>query len=176
MRTLALALALLAGPALGAGIVADKDRVELVSHGLYCMTDGELVEAPETASGTVWQGRIPDFRHRTLEVPARTGLTFGIEYRGTGPIETVVTGRTAHPPFDVSPITEYVRPVPLPPAGAAPSFLLYTFDFPYEEVPGEWTFEVLDALSGTSILSVTFAVVPDEGQPPFLRCQGPPVA
>lgn len=170
-----LALLLLTAAGAEAEVQVDKARVELVSHGLYCMTEGEGVPAPDTATGTVWQGRLPDFRHRTLEVPARAGLSFGVEYRGTGPLEETVTARTAHPPFEVSPITEYVRAVPLPPAGAEPAFMAYTFDFPFEEVPGEWIFELTDA-SGAVLLSVTFDVVPDTGQPPLLRCEAPPVA
>ncbi|SDY16930.1 DUF3859 domain-containing protein [Citreimonas salinaria] len=158
-----LALALtLAAPVSAAGgdvVLQAQGDVEygltFDGYGVICQieTEGQRI-APDTESGVVNvvpQGRTFDVL--TNVVPAEPGISFGIRTGGTAPALWAARVEVTHPPMGVQGITQqgwdYVP--------GDPSLNLFTFEYPYEAVKGEWTFRIL-AADGTVLAVQLFAV------------------
>lgn len=151
MRGLALLLILVAAPAAA--------QVRLVEAGIVCPGDRDGVEeaAPDTEAGfvtTIEEAVAFDLPDRV--VPTLEKLSFGIRVAlkdGAG--ATPITVTTTHPPMGPRAVTRQAYRSSLVPGDT--SLKLYTFDLPYERVPGRWTFGI--EIAGETVLEVPFDVV-----------------
>ena len=140
-----------AGLALGASAVRadadDVERVDIVEFGIYRTTLLRRDPSATTAHGTL--GVVGDYElvERTDTVCPRLGLSFGVEY--------VLVGRTEGRVVTIDWVTRFPRGGVTRPSGerftesrystfkvvGERSYRDYTFDEPWEMVPGEWTLE-----------------------------------
>ena len=155
---LTLALALLAAPATA--------QVQLLEAGIVCprIVTGELVEAPDTEVGAIRQisgGIVFDLNART--VPTMSNLSFGIRFGlkpgAAGRDATVVV---THPPMGERGVTRQSWVTDLIPG--EDNVNVFTFEFDYEKVPGDWTFGV--EIEGQPVITVPFEVGEEGGRGP----------
>lgn len=133
-------------------------QVRLVEAGIVCprVTTGELLPAPGTETGTIRridQETVFDLPDR--RVPMMTDLSFGFrtelqEGEEAREVQIVVT----HPPMGPRGVVRQEWADTIYPGDT--NLNLFTFEFPYEKVPGRWTFAV--ELDGAAIVSVPFEV------------------
>lgn len=139
---IAFVLMTIAAQAQTARIWFDPDRIAELQIGLLCdveITGSEA--APDTIVGKIQHiGGNLEFAWRGHKVPLLAGLTFGIKSRsveafGTQEIEI----KTIHPPFgpNKTSVERWVSQI----NASALSVRAYTFEYPYEMVPGLWVFE-----------------------------------
>lgn len=172
----ALCAALALSPMLPAPLAAAdesyaRDPVVIIDHGVICQVtpDGSR-EAPDTMVGAInliEQSRDMDVTTRV--VPAKTGISFGVKFTlrpGAGDRSVAVI--VSHPPMGPDGVTTETWIAPLSEGRA--SLNLFTFEFPYELVPGPWTmalegeegrlmeqhFEVVSELAAPAVLSVCY--------------------
>lgn len=174
LRPTALAACLLAWPCLAAAAAAQSyahEPVVMIDHGIICQVTPEgSREAPDTIMGAinlVGQNREMDITTRV--VPAKTGISFGVKFTllpGAG--DRDVTVIVTHPPMGPEGITRETWVAPL--AEGRNSLNLFTFEYPYELVTGEWImaieeggerlmeqrFEVVSELAAPAVLSVCY--------------------
>ncbi|WP_308915587.1 DUF3859 domain-containing protein [Jannaschia sp. LMIT008] len=135
----------------GAGIV-------LVDAGVVCPAIRETVDrvpAPDTEAGHVdLIGGDLTFDLQTGAVPLMRHLSFGLRVRNEGdaPVEAVVV--VVHPPFGARRVARESWAHDVPAGDTALN--LFTFDHPYEMVPGRWTFSF--EVGGETALTVPFDV------------------
>lgn len=165
----ALLLATLAAPA-AAETAFDPSAVSALRAGLWCAADtGEREEAPGTVSGYIDLIADPVLRRETDMVPVATGTTFGIEATWAPGVSGVARVIVEHPAFIGAGETEQAMN-PHPADGRTVAF--YTFDYPHEKVPGEWSFVL--TLDGREVARATFdAVPPGPGARPVDGCGAP---
>lgn len=174
-RLFALALAGLA--ALAAPVAADPaesfahDPLILLDYGVICqVTTQGARPAPDTLLGEINlidQSREMDVTTRV--VPAKAGISFGIKFAlrpGAGARDMMVI--VTHPPMGPEGMTRESWTAPI--AEGSSSLNLFTFEFPYEMVPGDWVmaleadgerlmeqrFEVVSELAAPGVLSVCY--------------------
>ena len=156
------------------GIFADPGRIGVLSYGIYCIGGGEIVAAPETATGEIRDGGLYDWKAETLRVPARLGLAFGLVFEvrdGFGPAMI----RTTHPPFEGREITSYRRVELFVSPTEGDRNMMYGFDYSFELAPGTWLFEI-EAADG-SVIRAEFEVVTDDGTLfPEVQCPALPMS
>ena len=171
---LAAILMMLAGPALaGSGLSFAEPPVMLIERGVICQVTPEGARAaPETEQGIInliEPGRRVDVA--TEVVPAALGISFGIRFtlaETAAPLALRVI--VTHPPMgsrgvEVESWTTGAVP-------GAPSLSLFTFEYAYEMVEGDWTM-ALEA-GGERLLEQHFTVVPaDAARPVLAACDGP---
>ncbi|MBN9889606.1 DUF3859 domain-containing protein [Salipiger abyssi] len=147
------------------------DPLVLLDHGVICqVTTQGARPAPDTLMGEINlidQSREMDVTTRV--VPAKAGISFGIKFTlrpgaGARDMNVIVT----HPPMGPEGITRESWTAPI--AEGSSSLNLFTFEFPYEMVPGEWVmaleadgerlleqrFEVVSELAAPAVLSVCY--------------------
>ncbi|UWQ21270.1 DUF3859 domain-containing protein [Jannaschia sp. W003] len=138
---------------------AAQARVRLVEAGIVCPALREASgqrPAPDTQTGTVdilSAGVEFDLPDRV--VPAMQHLGFGLRVEvEAGEPETELLIVVEHPPTGPEGVTrESWTQVA---AGGERSLNLFTFDYPYEMVPGPWTFSI--EVEGERVVEVPFTV------------------
>jgi hypothetical protein len=152
MKRALLLLAVLASPAAA--------EVTLVEAGVICPrpVTGEMQEAPGTEAGFIrLVERDPTFDALSRQVPLIDLMSFGIRAaldagQGAQPVTVVIT----HPPMGDRDVTRQEWETVLLPGQVKLS--LFTFEAPYEMIPGAWTFGIEQ--DGERLLDVPFDVVP----------------
>jgi hypothetical protein len=123
-------------------------QYERLSSGIYDVTAGETEPLAHTASATFKM--VSDFRliEQTDVIAARPGLTFGVSFMlsgGDACEEITMSWITRFPPGGVvtpdGDVFEMDRSACDVPIGKA-AFLCYSFDHPWEMVPGVWHLEL----------------------------------
>lgn len=145
MQAAALALAFSACVSLPAQ-AQEAAEVEIVEHGIYTAEIESTVREP-TGVGRNVVGNICHVA-TTKTIPMRYGIHFGIRYKAIGPakgevvdLKKVVVFPTAmRPPGAPRPLSTYEYPVRL--AAGTVTYTGYSFDHPWEFVPGPWTMQI----------------------------------
>ncbi|GGG66752.1 hypothetical protein GCM10011415_12020 [Salipiger pallidus] len=168
-----LGLSLAMGPAHGA-MAEDfvRDPAVLIDHGVICQISSEGSRpAPDTMVGQInLIEQTRDLDVTTQLVPATAGISFGIKFMlapGAGTREATVI--VTHPPMGEAGITRetWLSTVD----EFSPSLNLFTFEFPYEMVPGPWVMAL--ELDGERVLEQSFEVVSELAAPAVLSvCYG----
>jgi hypothetical protein len=120
-------------------------------------------DAPDTILGrTHILDQMPPFAAETLTVPAVLGVGFGVrvqatEDMGTDPLIVTLT----HPPMGEGGVQQQSFNSTI--SGLDPTMAFYQFDYPYELVTGQWTFE--GHRGGDLVYRVIFSVVPPQAVP-----------
>lgn len=134
-------------------------QVRLLEAGIYCVSPrtGDTREAPDTAAGVIHTISGAPFDVLGRVVPLQQGLSFGIrtELKASAPLE--VRMAMQHPPWEAlggRTSGSYTTTL----SAGRPNVRSFTFDFPYEMVPGPWIMEIWD--QEALLLSVAFDVVP----------------
>jgi hypothetical protein len=175
MCALALPLAALAGPALAqADVTADPGSFTRIEAGILCVDgQGHHEPAPDTRLGyvNIVDGDIV-LGLAARRVPAIPGLAFGVvamvaESGGTAGVSIIVT----HPPMGNEGSTRDVWQNDFVTGAQTASF--FRFEFPEEQVPGEWT---IQAVSDSRVFyTARFQVVDPAAMPGFVNpCREPP--
>ena len=148
MRNLfALVLLLASTVAAGAQTV---DRVKIVEFGVFTRDVIETVPTPGVATGNLTTAKDFKLQQKSDVIVARLGTSFGIRFqtigvpRGKGVKLTWVTRFPAEglkdPKNGVFQHNEFTRVHTI----GEDSHRMYSFDYPWEMVPGEWSFEFWD--------------------------------
>ncbi|MDO6584488.1 DUF3859 domain-containing protein [Salipiger sp. 1_MG-2023] len=165
-------LMFVAAPALAApaGSYAN-DPVVLIDYGVICqVTSNGSRPAPETLMGEInLIDQTRDMDLTTRVVPAKAGISFGVKFAGApGAGGQPVTVVVEHPPMGEAGITRESWAAELTEGS---SLNLFTFEFPYEMVPGDWSM-LLEA-DGTRLMEQHFEVVSELAAPAVLSvCYG----
>ena len=126
--------------------------------------------APDTVAGVtnIIEGD-PPFISRSRQVPAVLGMGFGIKAQAKALDQFDVLMTVTHPPMGDRALTRqsYYTSV----AASDRSLTSYQFDYDYELVEGDWTFEATNA-AGEVLYRVTFTVVPPEAVPQLAAACG----
>lgn len=123
--------------------------VEIIDFGLYDLSLGETLEAPETGTGVTTMVSNETLLQETRVIPARVGVEFGYRYQITGVepgSEITLLYVLKRPPLvhpDTGDISRMDRHEKTSAAGEA-DFDGYGFEFDWEMVSGEWSFEIYD--------------------------------
>lgn len=147
----ALCGALVAGP--GAA------KIRLVEAGIMCPELRETtdrIEAPDTETGfiDIVDGNT-EFDLPDRQVPTLQHLSFGLRVAlKAGEGATDFRMIVEHPPIGAEGVTRESWPDTLVPGEESLNF--YTFDFPYEMVPGDWVFSI--EVDGQAQVTVPFVV------------------
>ena len=147
MKTLFLICALLlAAPAVQAQAI---ERVEVTEFGLY--ERGEVIgELPPSPNG-IGRSEVAGAKHlrTTRRVPARLGTSFGFRYRVVGKPEGEISSLTQVlilPPAGmqsaISGKTVTRDFFPVPARIGEEDFMMMSFDYRWELVPGIWTVQL----------------------------------
>jgi hypothetical protein len=134
-------------------------RLSLVEAGIVCPEVREAVSsrpAPDTEAGRIdtIEGEISfDLSDRTVPLIRHVSFGFRIALDEAGD-DADVTIVVEHPPFGERSVSResWVQPM----AAGATAVNLFTFDFPYEMVPGPWTFAA--EIDGERLVEVPFDV------------------
>jgi hypothetical protein len=136
--------------------------IEIVSYGIYTL---DVTQSERAASGLL-HNTFTNIRHAatTTTIPARQGVNFGFKFHVTG----WPTGQTV----EFRKVALFPAPGLKSPTSAEPmrkdevkltetigetSYTGYTFDDPWELVPGEWTFQLWSG--NRELAEKTFTVV-----------------
>jgi hypothetical protein len=194
LRHLALLLAglLLAGqPLSGPGALAEKDpsdkpaeeaappaetapppiqvtglRVEIVERGLYQTSTGVIRQMPNGIGENLVDAI--DLERSTTHIPARPGVSFGLEFvvHGRPPGTALELTTTVvfpppglHPPGMPGPVPSSTTPMVVEVGSPAPIYRGYTFDYEWEVAPGPWRFEIR---AGDRLLAVQSFIITSE--------------
>lgn len=162
-RWLALVLVLWVGTAQA----ADEVGVEIMAYGIF---RADIVDKERDAAGAS-HNIVANVCHiaTTRIVPARMGLHFGLRYRVIGPVrgatvllqKVVLYPTVMTPPAPERPMSQVSSLLQFP-VGQS-SYTDYTFELPWEQVPGVWTFQFLG--DGRKLAEFSFTVVADDGGP-----------
>lgn len=175
MTRIALALLLLAGPALAEPEGTDPGLFE-ITQGVFCeVPSSGRIEAPGTVAGHIELfSETPDFEWETSVVPAVLGLSFGVKTKARdGMVYDGVVLTLTHPQFAASGATaqSYVTML----GGASTSINAYTFDTGEELATGTWSFTA--TRNGELLYSALFEVVPAAAAPEIAAaCGGLPTS
>jgi hypothetical protein len=170
MRPVLLSLIALLPAALAAAISAAEPRtpgaVEL-DYGYFCAHEPvEEGVAEGTISGTVnFIEGLPVFQVRDTRVPGGLGISFGIHVLVQPRFAGAARVHVDHPPMGPDGITRQSWTTEL--SALEHEYLGYTFDYPYEVLPGRWTLSAEAA--GQEIYAITFEVM-DPARLPPLAC------
>ncbi|KIT18002.1 DUF3859 domain-containing protein [Jannaschia aquimarina] len=134
-------------------------KVRLVEAGIVCPNDRESAgyrDAPDTEAGRIdLIAEQIEFDLYDRTVPAMEHLSFGfrVQLKADQP-ETEVTIVVEHPPFGERQVAleQWTQTL----VGGESSLNLFTFDYPYEMVPGRWTFSI--EIAGQRQVEVPFVV------------------
>ncbi|MCR8547981.1 DUF3859 domain-containing protein [Salipiger sp. P9] len=167
-RSVLACLAAFAAPA--PAVAAESyahDPMILIDHGVICQVTAQGARpAPDTLLGEInLIEQTRDMDVTTRVVPAKAGISFGIKFTlrpGTGErdMRVIVT----HPPMGPEGITRESWTAAV--SEGRSSLNLFTFEFPYEMVPGEWVM-ALEA-EGERLMEQRFEVVPELAAPGVL--------
>lgn len=167
MRAAALGLALLAC-ALAPARADEAGEVEIVEHGLYTADVESTVREPTGIGRNV----VTNICHiaTTKTVPMKYGIHFGMRYRVVGPPKGEVVNlrkvvqfpQAMKPPTAPRPVTTYEYPVSL--AVGTVTYTGYSFDHPWEFVPGPWIMQIWQGNQRRA--EVVFDVVDGAAEPP----------
>ena len=145
IRAAALALAILACAAASAK-AQEAAEIEIVEHGLYTADVESTVREPTGIGRNI----VANICHiaTTKTVPMKYGMHFGLRYKLVGSakgeivdLRKVVVFPTAmKPPGGPRPVTTYEYPVKL--AAGTVTYTGYSFDHPWELVPGPWVMQI----------------------------------
>lgn len=151
MRPVFIALLLLVAAPSASAQAPRIERIDLVDYGIYESGFARRIEDSNSVGGSRSGVKMIKIKERTSTIEARKGLQFGIRFFVVGePKEAAVKLKfvTRFPVQGMRDATtgatsyrnEYVGPAKI---GWA-DFSGYSFDYDWEMVPGEWTFEVWD--------------------------------
>lgn len=153
---LAFFMGLISTPA--AADINFEDSILSGTIGAFCSrVTVDSVDAPGTAVGRIdlFEG-IPEIEWPTPVVPAAPGISFGVKtVTHSDEILNGVIITTTHPPFKNDGTTRQTYVTSL--GGSDPSINAYTFDFPWEQVLGTWSFSA--EWEGIMLYEVDFEVV-----------------
>src|SRR5262245_26561804 len=127
------------------------DRIEILEAGIYSVDRIKSIDDPNLVTG---KRNISDLRliQQTTEVPARVGVTFGFRYR--------IGGENTGSMVPLKIVTRFPQEGLRNPARAETQYrddymssvvvgqdvtTAYTFEAPWEAVPGVWVFEIWQA-------------------------------
>ena len=151
---------------LAAAATSADAKVRLLEAGIVCPEprDGAARRAaPDTEIGHIdILERDVGFDLLDRQVPAMRDLAFGLRVAlKAGQPETALTIVLEHPPLGDRAVTRqsWVQWV----AGGEDTINLFTFDFPYEMVEGDWAFSI--EVEGQRVVSVPFDVGPPGSNP-----------
>ncbi|WP_185968457.1 DUF3859 domain-containing protein [Paracoccus sp. M683] len=135
-----------------------------VQIGVFCKLPSEgQSAAPGTTAGYIWDPvALPQIRWPQTTVPASIGISFGIVARAKEKSFEVEV-RVSHPEFPGKDRLQEIWTGSFSTIGASAS--VYSFDYPYEVVPGDWRIEIIAQDNGEVILSQDFIVLPAEDLP-----------
>ncbi|MEM1222353.1 MAG: DUF3859 domain-containing protein [Verrucomicrobiota bacterium] len=138
------------------------NKVDIIEYGVLTFESEEVVENPNTVAGTESFMDGIQWIERTEVIPAKLGVSFGVEYiiRGN-PEETVqVTEVIIFPgPGLTNPKTGKSlkeSPYPIEVYKNEGNIFAYTFDEPWEIAKGEWIYQL--KIEGKLILEKRFQV------------------
>ena len=149
-----------------------RDPVVIIDHGIICQVTPEGArEAPDTMMGAInLIEQTRDMDVTTRLVPAKAGISFGVKFTlrpGAG--DRDVTILVTHPPMGPEGVTTESWISPLSEGRA--SLNLFTFEFPYEMVPGPWVMAI--EADGERLMEQHFEVVSELAAPAALSvCYG----
>jgi hypothetical protein len=143
---------------------AQVKSIDVIEYGIYTADIAKTQQGPANPSG-IGHHTVVNIRHAatTRTVPAQHGMQFGFRYR--------IVGAPNGAPITVTKVTIFPPPGLHKPGVAKPiqryqytlsrkigetSFTDYSFDHPWELVPGTWTFELW--VSGRKLASQSFQV------------------
>jgi hypothetical protein len=136
-------------------------------QGYFCALEPvrrDLAENTVSGDVAIVEGS-PNFIGPGPDVPARIGIGMGVNVQmqpGAGGPATV---EVRHPPMGLNGVTHQTWQTDL--SETNPHYLGYSFDYPYELVPGLWTLSA--SANGRTVYMVTFNVVP-AAQMPWITC------
>ena len=164
MQVVVIALSVFLASFRSCFMTTQLDKYEVTKYGLYTSTDEETIVDPHTATGTRKFIKNVVFTDQTYKVPAQLGTRFGFGAVLVGkPEGRSVTVRrvTLFPKKGITnPVTgktTYQDEAMLSKVIGAESHFGYSFDHPWEMVPGPWTFQVW--YGDQKLLEQTFTVV-----------------
>lgn len=141
--------------------------VVMIDHGVICQTTPEGQRpAPDTLIGAInLIGQSQDMDVTTRVVPARIGISFGVKFLlapGAGDQDLRVV--VSHPPMGEAGMERESWTATARDSG--PSLNLFSFEFPYELVQGDWSFAI--ERDGERLMEQHFTVVPPNAAPGVL--------
>lgn len=141
-----------------------RDPMILIDHGVIChITRDGSRPAPDTVMGEInLIDQTRDMDVTTRVVPAKIGISFGIKFAvqpvaGDRDVRVIVT----HPPMGPDGVTRESWITAL--SAGHGSLNLFTFEFPYELVTGDWTMAIEH--EGVLLMEQQFQVVPELAAP-----------
>ncbi len=148
MRNLLALLLLLASSA--AASAQTIDRVKIVEYGTFTRDVVEIVPTPGVATGRLTTAKNFKLQQKADTIVARLGTSFGIRFQTVGApagkavkltwITRFPADGLRDPKNGVFHYNEFTRVHTI----GEDSHRTYSFDEPWEMVPGEWTFEFWD--------------------------------
>lgn len=138
-----------------------------LDQGFFCALKTVSREpAQDTVSGSInLVAGAPAFIGPGPEVPARIGIGFGVMVRAAPGMAGPTTVQVEHPPMGPNAVTRQSWTTVL--SGTQAQYLGYTFELPYELLPGRWTMSA--RANGRAIYEVSFNVV-NPAQMPWITC------
>ena len=125
------------------------DRIVIYEHGLYQTLNSEKIKDPSAPGGTRGTVVNIDLVGETDTIPGELEMEFGIRYLVEGGPDGATVPVTVVLRFPKPGLKEPGKPaimdfsqVSYSTIGSADNYQSYGFDFPWEIVPGVWTFEL----------------------------------
>lgn len=137
------------------------EKITIIEYGLYSANLSEGIEVANTNSGKISNASNIRLIEKTTAIAARLGTTFGLTYMVSGPPldESVeITVKIISPPIH-NPLrnkTSKVQSYSLHKQLNERTYDLYTFEQPWELVPGKWVMQIL--YKGKVMAAQTFIV------------------
>ncbi len=141
-------------------------RVEIVERGLYQTSTGVIRQMPNGIGENLVDA--VELERSTTHIPARPGVSFGLEFVVHGrPAGTMLELTTTvvfpppglHPPGQPAPVASSTTPMVVEVGSDGAIYRGYTFDYDWEVAPGPWRFEIR---LGDRLLAVQSFVITSE--------------
>ena len=141
-------------------------RVEIVERGLYQTSTGVVRQMPNGIGENLVDAI--ELERSTTHIPARPGVSFGLEFVVHGrPPGTLLELTTTvvfpspglHPPGQPEPVPASTTPMVVEVGSPNAIYRGYTFDFDWEVAPGPWRFEIR---AGDRLLAVQSFIITSE--------------
>jgi hypothetical protein len=141
-------------------------RVEIVERGLYQTSTGVIRQMPNGIGENLVDAI--ELERSTTHIPARPGVSFGLEFLVHGrPPGTALELTTTvvfpapglYPPGMPGPVASSTTPMVVEVGAPGAIYRGYTFDYDWEVAPGPWRFEIR---LGDRLLAVQSFIVTSE--------------